>query len=116
VSAFAPIVAPSQVPWGRKAFPRYLGEDPQAWRAVDACALLEDGARFPGTLRVDQGEADDFLATQLQPERLERACAAAGQPLDLRRHAGYDHGYWFVQSFIEAHLRHHAGHLQGGAV
>jgi S-formylglutathione hydrolase len=116
VSAFAPIVAPSQVPWGRKAFPRYLGDDPQAWRAHDACALLEDGARFPGTLRVDQGEADDFLATQLQPERLERACAAAGQPLDLRRHAGYDHGYWFVQSFVEAHLRHHAAHLQAGAV
>jgi S-formylglutathione hydrolase len=116
VSAVAPIVAPSQVPWGRKAFPRFLGEDPQAWRAHDACALLEDGARFPGTLRVDQGEADDFLATQLQPERLERACGAADQPLDLRRHAGYDHGYWFVQSFIETHLRHHAEHLQAGAV
>lgn len=107
-SAFAPIVAPSQVPWGRKAFPRYLGDDPVAWAAHDACALIAAGHRFDGTLLVDQGEADRFLASQLQPEHLEAACTAAGQPLRLRRHAGYDHSYWFIQSFIEDHLAHHA--------
>jgi S-formylglutathione hydrolase len=110
-SAFAPIVAPSQVPWGQKAFPRYLGEDRAAWAAHDACALIAAGHRFAGALLVDQGEADKFLATQLQPERLEAACSAAGQPLRLRRHAGYDHSYWFIQSFIEEHLEHHAAAL-----
>lgn len=108
VSAFAPIVAPSDVPWGEKALPRYLGEGRAAWRAYDACALLADGARFPGTILVDQGEADKFLDTQLQPERFERACHAAGQALDLRRHSGYDHSYWFIQSYVGDHLRHHA--------
>lgn len=108
VSAFAPIVAPSQVPWGRKALPRYLGDDREAWREYDACALLADGARFPGPILVDQGEADRFLDEQLQPERLERACLDAGQPLELRRRPGYDHSYWFVQSFVGDHLRHHA--------
>jgi S-formylglutathione hydrolase len=108
VSAFAPIVAPSDVPWGLKALPRYLGEDGAAWRAYDACALLADSARFPGTILVDQGEADKFLDAQLQPERFERACHAAGQALDLRRHAGYDHSYWFIQSYVGNHLRHHA--------
>ncbi|HEY6940572.1 alpha/beta hydrolase-fold protein, partial [Dokdonella sp.] len=113
VSAFAPIVAPIQVPWGRKAFPRYLGDDRDAWRAYDATALVEDGARFPGTLLVDQGDADAFLDVQLRPEFLERACRATGQPLDLRRRAGYDHSYWFIQSFVEDHLRHHAQALRG---
>jgi S-formylglutathione hydrolase len=108
VSAFAPIVAPSQVPWGQKALPRYLGDDANAWRAYDTVALLEDGARFPGELLVDQGEADKFFDVQLQPQRLEVACAAAGQALRLRLHAGYDHSYWFIQSFVEDHLRHHA--------
>lgn len=108
VSAFAPIVAPSQVPWGHKALPRYLGENREAWRGYDACALLADGARFPGTLLVDQGEADKFLDEQLQPERLERVCSEAGQALELRRRPGYDHSYWFVQSFVGDHLRHHA--------
>lgn len=110
VSAFAPIVAPSQVPWGQKALPLYLGDDPAAWAAHDACALIDAGARVADLL-VDQGEADQFLAAQLQPERLEAACATAGIPLTLRRHAGYDHGYWFVQSFVADHLRWHAERL-----
>ena len=97
VSAFAPIVAPTQVPWGRKALPAYLGDDPEAWASHDACALIDGGARL-AELLVDQGEADAFLAEQLQPERLEAACTSAGIPLTLRRHAGYDHGYWFVRS------------------
>lgn len=110
VSAFAPIVAPTQVPWGRKALPAYLGDDPAAWAAHDACALIDGGARL-AELLVDQGEADAFLAEQLQPERLEVACARASIPLTLRRHAGYDHGYWFVQSFVADHLRWHAARL-----
>jgi S-formylglutathione hydrolase len=108
VSAFAPIVIPSEVPWGQKALPRYLGEDRAAWRAYDTTALIEDGARFSGTLLVDQGVADKFLDTQLRPEYLERACRANGQALELRRHPAYDHSYWFIQSFVEDHLRHHA--------
>jgi len=107
VSAFAPIVAPSQVPWGRKALPRYLGDDPAAWAAHDACELVRRQT-FPGTILIDQGEADAYLAEQLQPELFEQACAAAGQPLLLRRHPGYDHSYYFVTSFIDDHLRHHA--------
>jgi len=113
VSAFAPIVAPSQVPWGEKAFGGYLGPDRARWAEHDTVALLAAGRRFPGELLVDQGESDKFLDTQLRPELLEAACAAAGQPLRLRRHAGYDHGYFFVQSFIEDHLRHHARALLG---
>ncbi|MEO7325980.1 MAG: S-formylglutathione hydrolase [Dokdonella sp.] len=108
VSAFAPIVAPSDVPWGQKALPRYLGIDRTTWRAYDTCALIADGARFSGEILVDQGDADKFFDTQLQPNRLERACSDAGQSLNLRRHADYDHSYWFIQSFMEDHLRHHA--------
>ena len=108
VSAFAPIVAPSQVPWGQKALPRYLGDDAKSWRAYDTVALIEDGHRFPGALLVDQGDADRFLETQLQPSRLDATARAAGQSLTLRMHAGYDHSYWFIQSFVEDHLRHHA--------
>lgn len=115
LSAFAPIVAPSQVPWGRKAFPRYLGEDNAAWNAHDACALLGAGRRFDGTILVDQGQDDPFLREQLRPELFEAACREAGQLLTLRMHPGYDHSYWFVQSFIEDHLRHHAGVLYGDA-
>ena len=107
VSAFAPIVAPSAVPWGLKAFPRYLGADRAAWLAHDACALVA-GHPHPGTILVDQGLADRFLEVQLQPERFEDACARAGQKLVLRRQPGYDHGYWFIQTFIADHLRHHA--------
>lgn len=114
-SAFAPIVAPSQVPWGQKAFPRYLGEDRVAWRAYDATALVEDGHRFDGELLIDQGLYDRFLDAQLKPELFEAACARAGQALRLRRHAGYDHSYWFIQSFVEDHLRHHAAVLSSKA-
>jgi S-formylglutathione hydrolase len=99
------------VPWGQKALPRYLGDDPLAWAAHDAVALLQAGHTLPGTPLVDQGLADKFLESQLKPELLEAACAAVGQSLSLRRHAGYDHGYWFIQSFIEDHLRHHAASM-----
>lgn len=111
VSALAPICAPSQVPWGEKAFRGYLGDDPAAWAAHDACALIQSGRRWPGTVLVDQGLDDKFLARELRPELLESACAAASQPLTLRRHAGYDHSYYFVASMIEEHLRHHAAAL-----
>jgi S-formylglutathione hydrolase len=107
VSAFAPISAPSEVPWGHKAFGGYLGDDRAAWARHDAVKLIEAGARAPALL-VDQGLDDNFLAQQLAPERLEAACSAAGQPLTLRRHAGYDHGYFFIQSFVAEHLAHHA--------
>jgi S-formylglutathione hydrolase len=108
LSAFSPIVAPTQVPWGHKVLPRYLGEDRDAWNAHDACALIRAGKRFDGTILVDQGDADGFLHEQLRPELFEQACRDAGQPLTLRLQPGYDHSYWFVQSFIEDHLRHHA--------
>jgi S-formylglutathione hydrolase len=110
VSAFAPIVAPSQVPWGQKALGGYLGPDKAAWRRHDAVALIEDGARLPALL-VDQGDADPFLNNQLKPELLEAACARAGIPLTLRRRAGYDHGYYFVSSFMADHLAWHAERL-----
>ena len=106
VSAFAPIVAPLAVPWGQTAFAAYLGEDRDAWAQQDACALIAAGARVPELL-VDQGLDDAFLEAQLQPERLEAACSAADIALTLRRHAGYDHGYWFIQSFIADHLHWH---------
>lgn len=108
VSAFAPIVAPSQVPWGLKALPRYLGEDRDSWKAYDTVELLRSGHRFDGTLLVDQGDADKFLEPQLKPELLAAAAEAAGQPLTLRLQPGYDHSYYFIQTFIEDHLRHHA--------
>ena len=110
VSAFAPIVAPSQVPWGQKALAGYLGPDPALWRRHDAVALIEDGARVEALL-VDQGEADAFLAEQLRPELLEAACATAEIPLTLRRHVGYDHSYYFISTFMEDHLRWHAARL-----
>ena len=107
VSAFAPIVAPSQVPWGQKAFAGYLGDDRAAWAAHDATALVKQH-RAPGTVLIDQGLSDKFLERELRPELFEAACAEAGQPLELRRHAGYDHSYWFIATFVEDHLRHHA--------
>src|SRR4051794_2475315 len=112
VSAFAPIGAPSEVPWGQKAFSRYLGADRARWAAWDTVALLRAGKRFGGPLLVDQGTSDKFLDRELQPERLEAACAQAGQPLILRRREGYDHSYYFVASFVEDHLRHHAAALR----
>jgi S-formylglutathione hydrolase len=110
VSAFAPIVAPSLVPWGEKALGNYLGADRAAWRAHDAVALIEDGARVDSLL-VDQGEADNFLAEQLRPELLEAACDAARIPLTLRRQPGYDHSYYFISTFMDDHLRWHAQQL-----
>lgn len=110
VSAFAPIVAPSQVPWGQKALGRYLGEDRSKWRAHDAAALIEDGARLPELL-VDVGDADPFLDKELKPELLERACADAGVALTLRRQPGYDHSYFFISTFMADHLRWHAKRL-----
>lgn len=108
VSAFAPIVAPSQVPWGQKAFPRYLGEDRALWKLHDSVELIRAGHRFDGTLLIDQGDADAFLEKQLKPELFKTACDAAGQALTLRMQAGYDHSYWFIQSFIADHIAHHA--------
>ena len=110
VSAFAPIVAPSQVPWGEKALSRYLGPDCSTWLAHDAVALIEFGARLPDLL-VDVGEADPFLERELKPELLERACADAGIPLTLRRQPGYDHSYYFISTFMADHLRWHAARL-----
>ncbi len=110
VSAFAPIVAPSEVPWGQHAFAAYLGEARAAWRAYDACALLEN-ARERLLLLVDQGDADPFLSEQLQPERLEAACKRANHPLQLRMRPGYDHSYYFIASFLAEHFAHHAAAL-----
>ena len=110
VSAFAPIVAPGQVPWGEKALGGYLSDDRPAWRRHDAVALIEDGALVPALL-VDQGEGDPFLAEQLRPELLVAACAAAGIPLTLRRRPGYDHSYYFISTFMAEHLRWHAAAL-----
>jgi S-formylglutathione hydrolase len=110
-SAFSPIVAPSQVPWGIKALGGYLGDNRAAWRAHDAVALIEDGARF-SELLVDVGDADPFLTQQLQPELLEQACADAGIPLTLRRQLGYDHNYYFISTFMDDHLRWHAERLK----
>jgi S-formylglutathione hydrolase len=107
VSAFSPIVAPSQVPWGRKAFSRFLGAEESNWAAYDACKLVRQQT-FPGTILIDQGESDPFLEAQLKPELFDQACAEAGQALLLRRHPGYDHSYWFISSFIDDHLNHHA--------
>lgn len=110
VSAFSPIVAPSQVPWGQKALGGYLGEDESAWRKHDAVALIEDGARLPELL-VDVGTNDPFLAEQLRPELLERACSDAAIPLTLRLQPGYDHSYYFVSTFMADHLRWHKERL-----
>jgi S-formylglutathione hydrolase len=110
VSAFAPISSPMNCPWGVKALSGYIGEDHQAWRQYDACALIEDGARLPELL-VDQGMADNFREEQLKPELLEAACAKAGIPLKVRRQEGYDHSYYFISTFTEDHLRWHAARL-----
>ncbi|MDQ3287845.1 MAG: S-formylglutathione hydrolase [Pseudomonadota bacterium] len=112
VSAFSPIVAPSQVPWGEKAFAAYLGPDRETWREWDATELLPS-ARERLPLLIDQGGDDEFLAAQLRPELLQAACDKAGHPLQLRMRAGYDHSYYFVASFIGEHLVHHARALRG---
>lgn len=112
VSAFSPIVAPTQVPWGQKAFAAYLGEDRGAWAAHDAVELIGTATeRLP--LLVDQGEGDEFLAGQLRPELLQKACEAVGHALTLRMQPGYDHSYYFIASFIGDHMAHHAAALKG---
>jgi S-formylglutathione hydrolase len=110
-SAFAPIVAPSQVPWGIKALGGYLGDNKQTWCRHDAVALIEDGARYSGFL-VDYGDADSFLTEQLRPELLKNACEQANIPLTLRRQGGYDHSYYFISTFMGDHLRWHAARLK----
>lgn len=114
VSAFAPICHPAVVPWGEKAFSAYLGSDRAAWAAQDATCLLEAGHTHPTEILIDQGEADQFLREQLRPELFENAARQAGQKLALRLHAGYDHSYWFIQTFIADHIAHHAAILNGG--
>lgn len=113
VSAFSPIVNPSKVPWGKKAFSAYLGEDQNYWLEWDSCALLQSNdPRQTIPALIDQGDNDQFLADQLQPAVLAEAARQSGWPLTLRIQPGYDHSYWFIASFIEDHLRFHAEHLQ----
>lgn len=112
VSAFSPIVAPMQVPWGQKAFAAYLGEERESWKAWDASELIATASeRLP--LLIEQGEADEFLASQLKPEVLQAACRAKGHPVELRLRPGYDHSYYFIASFIGEHIAHHARALKG---
>jgi S-formylglutathione hydrolase len=113
VSAFAPIVAPSQVPWGQKALGGYLGEDRDSWRKHDAVALIEDGARVADLL-VDVGDRDPFIEKELRPELLQQACAAVGIPLQLRIQPGYDHSYYFISTFMADHIAWHAERLKRG--
>ncbi|WP_375211943.1 S-formylglutathione hydrolase [Aquabacterium sp.] len=117
VSAFAPIANPVNCPWGEKAFSGYLGLSRHTWGEHDATELISQYPMppYPQGILIDQGLADKFLATQLHPEAFEAACAALGQPLTLRRHAGHDHGYYFIQSFVADHLRHHAAGLGDAA-
>jgi S-formylglutathione hydrolase len=110
VSAFAPIAAPSSVPWGRKAFAAYLGEDQQTWQAWDSCALLRQAATRI-SVRVEQGGADEFMQSQLKPDMLREVCALGGHELDLRIHDGYDHSYYFIASFMGEHVAYHADAL-----
>ncbi|MEY2979289.1 MAG: S-formylglutathione hydrolase [Prochlorotrichaceae cyanobacterium] len=111
VSAFAPIAAASQSPWGQKAFSQYLGEDPEAWKAYDATELISK-MPYNRPILIDQGTADPFLEKgQLLPEQFEQACTKVGQPLTLRRQTGYNHGYYFISTFMEDHIRHHAAAL-----
>lgn len=112
VSAFAPITAPSQCPWGIKAFTNYLGTDRSAWASYDASELVARQT-FHGKILIDQGSADQFLVEQLLPDRFSSAAQDSGQSFELRMQAGYDHGYYFIQTFMGDHLRHHAAHLKG---
>src|ERR1700723_4278205 len=111
VSAFSPIAAPMQCPWGKKGFSNYLGPDTQTWREYDASELVARKA-FPGPILIDQGAADPFLVEQLMPEKFSAAAAKSGQALNLRIQQGYDHGYYFIQTFMADHLRHHSQQLQ----
>ena len=114
VSAFSPIVAPSQVPWGQKALAAYLGTDPEAWKQWDAVELVKMARQEKLPLLVDQGGADEFLAGQLRPELLQAACAAVGHPLSLRMQPGYDHSYYFIATFLGDHFAHHGAALAAG--
>ena len=117
LSAFAPISSSSNCPWGIKALSGYLGDDKSIWDAYDACTLISNHRNgsgqtlFPEGILVDQGLSDQFLIEQLKPDLLEQACEVGNQPLTLNSHTGYDHGYYFIHSFIEKHLIHHAGIL-----
>jgi S-formylglutathione hydrolase len=111
VSAFSPIAAPMQCPWGKKAFTNYLGENRETWREHDASELVARKP-FPGLILIDQGSADPFLEEQLLPEKFQAAAEKAGQKLTLRMQPGYDHGYYFIQTFMADHLRHHAAALK----
>jgi len=110
VSAFSPIVHPVQCPWGQKAFSAYLGDDQEVWKPYDSCLLMEKAERIP-PMRIDQGLADNFLETQLKPELIEQAAQLRGHQLELYRHAGYDHSYYFIASFIHDHLQFHKKYL-----
>ena len=114
VSAFAPISSPTRCPWGEKALSRYLGEDRTGWRDYDASLLMATRGWKHGSIRVDQGTRDSFLEGQLKPELLEAAAASAAVPLELHRQEGYDHSYFFIATFMEAHLRFHARNLGVG--
>ena len=115
VSAFSPIVAPAQVPWGKKAFARYFGQDEKIWKKHDATELVSQisDASSRAEILIDQGLGDQFLSEQLRPEIFKEACHKAGQKLNLRLHEGYDHSYYFIQSFIDDHIMHHAKILDG---
>lgn len=114
VSAFAPITAPTRCTWGRKAFSRYLGDSPELWKAHDGTELVLGATeRYPETILIDQGLDDRFLSEQLNVDLFEQACAERAQPLTLRRHSGYDHGYYFVSTFMGDHVAHHARLLKG---
>ena len=108
VSAFSPIVAPMQCPWGQKAFTGYLGSDRVMWQQYDATHLIEAGARFDGSILIDQGDGDNFLAEQLKPDLFQQACEQAGQAVTIRMQPGYDHSYYFIATFIGEHMAHHS--------
>jgi S-formylglutathione hydrolase len=115
VSAFAPICSPSNVPWGTKAFMTYLGDDKELWKEYDACELMKNSTEASSrpTILIDQGLGDQFLEVQLQPEQFVAACEEVNQSVNLRRHEKYDHGYYFIQTFVSEHLHHHKGVLDG---
>lgn len=113
VSAFAPICAPTQSPWGQKCLKGYLGDDPQSWQQYDATELMKSGRKFESKILIDQGQKDEFLSMQLKPELFEQACAAQGQEVEIRMQEGYDHSYYFISTFMADHIRHHAEILNG---
>lgn len=112
ISAFAPIVAPMQVPWGKKAFTHYLGDDQQLWKIYDASELIKSGYCSQNKILIDQGTADEFLAEQLKPEIFQQVCQQNDQPLELRMQQGYDHSYYFIASFMQQHLEFHYRNFQ----